>query len=190
MKFTPGKRKKAWNKNCIAIGLSGGFLEPLESTSIWLIQAAIMQLVQSLPDKGFDDADIADFNWQMDQKFEQVRDFLILHYKATERDDSPFWNYCRNMLIPEGLEYRMELFSKRGHVVFSPREHFVETNWITIFMGQGLIPETYDPRVHCLDDKTIKNRLHQLKAMVKHAADGMPDHATTISQHCAADLAA
>jgi len=188
LKFTTGKRKKTWNKNCVAIGLSGGFLEPLESTSIWLIQAAIMELVQSLPDMGFDGADIGEFNSRMSLKFDQVRDFLILHYKATHRDDSPFWRYCWNMPVPEELKYRMELFKKRGHVVFSPDELFIETNWIAIFLGQGLTPEAYDPRVHCLDDDTIKKRLRHLKVMVQQAADSMASHAKTISRYCAADL--
>ena len=186
LRFTTGKRKKTWNKNCVAIGLSGGFLEPLESTSIWLIQAAIMELVQFLPDGEFSDVDIAEFNRQMNRKFEQVRDFLIFHYKATERDDSPFWNYCRNMPIPDELEYRMNLFKKRGHVVFSPRELFIETSWLAVFLGQGPVPETFDPRVRCLDVQTIRNRLRHLNAMIRQTADAMPGHEATIAAHCVA----
>ena len=186
LRFTTGKRKQMWNRNCIAIGLSGGFLEPLESTSIWLIQAAIMQLAQDFPDKGFDDPDIEHYNREMSRKFDQVRDFLILHYKATERDDAPFWDYCRNMSIPDELEYRMRLFRKRGHVVFSPRELFIEGNWLAIMLGQGVTPEVYDPRVHCLDDEQIAPRLAAIETSIRQAADSMPTHADTIGRHCAA----
>jgi tryptophan halogenase len=186
LKFTTGRREKIWNRNCVAIGLSSGFLEPLESTSIWLIQAAIMELIQSLPDRGFSKENIAEFNRNMALKFEQVRDFLIFHYKVTERDDSPFWQYCRNMSVPEGLEYRMKLFRKRGHVVYSPRELFIETNWLAVFMGQNLVPEAFDPRALCLDEQTTRQRLHQLKLMTRRTADSMPGHAATIARHCAA----
>lgn len=184
LKFTAGRRRKMWNRNCIAIGLSGGFLEPLESTSIWLIQAAIMQLAKSFPDKGFDAVDIEEFNREMSHKFEQVRDFLILHYKATERDDSPFWNYCREMAIPDELAYRMRVFRKRGHVVFSPRELFIEGNWIAILLGQNVMPETYDPRVHCFDDERIARQMRDIHNAIRKAADVMPSHGDIIARHC------
>ena len=187
LRFKTGMRKKAWHRNCVAIGLSGGFLEPLESTSIWLIQAAIMQLAQSLPNRGFSEVDIAEFNREMASKFEQVRDLLIFHYKANVRDDSEFWTYCRNMQIPHDLEYRMNLFRQTGHVSFSPRELFIETNWLAVFLGQDLQPRRHDPRAHCLDDRTVKERLRQLQGAVQIAADRMPEHATTIREYCAAD---
>jgi tryptophan halogenase len=187
LRFRTGMRRQCWNRNCVAIGLSGGFLEPLESTSIWLIQAAVMELIQSLPNGAFNAPDIDHFNRKMRQHFEQVRDLLVFHYKMTERDDSAFWKQCRDMDVPEGLAYRMELFRRSGHVAFSPRELFIETNWLAVFLGQGLVPHRYDPRVHCLDDDTIAARLGQLRSMVRQAADAMPAHAETLAQYCAAE---
>jgi tryptophan halogenase len=184
LKFTAGRRRKMWNRNCVAIGLSGGFLEPLESTSIWLIQAAIMQLIQSFPDESFDAVDIENFNREMGRKFEQVRNFLILHYKATERGDSPFWDYCRNMPIPDELDYRLRVFRKRGHVVFSPRELFIETNWLAVLLGQNVLPDIYDPRVHCLDDGRIASQLRDIHDSIRRAADAMPAHTDTIARYC------
>ena len=186
LRFTTGMRRQCWNRNCVAIGLSGGFLEPLESTSIWLIQAAIMELIQALPNSGINAPDVDQFNREMRRRFEQVRDFLVLHYKTTEREDSEFWRRCRAMEIPDSLAYRMELFRRTGHVAFSPRELFVETNWLAVFLGQGLVPERYDPRVHCLDDETIAQRLRHLREMVSGAAAAMPSHATTLGGYCAA----
>lgn len=184
LKFTTGMRKKVWHRNCVAIGLSSGFLEPLESTSIWLIQATIMQLLQSLPRSDFSEIDIANFNREIRQKFEQVRDFLILHYKATERTDSAFWKACRAMSIPEELQYRMDLFRQCGYISFSPRELFIESNWLAVFIGQGLMPESHDSRVHCLEDRVIASRLRQLKLMVNQAAATMPAHQETIRSYC------
>jgi tryptophan halogenase len=140
LQFVAGRRENAWSRNCIAIGLSGGFLEHLESTSIFLIQAAIMKLIERFPDRNFDAADSADFNAQVNRMFDQVRDFIIFHYKSTDRDDSDFWNRCRSMPVPDSLDYRMRAFRERGHVVFSRRELFIETNWVAVFLGQGLFP--------------------------------------------------
>ena len=187
LRFTTGQRKKMWNRNCIAIGLSGGFLEPLESTSIWLIQAAIALLMQRFPDRNFDAADIEDYNRGMKRRFEEVRDFLILHYKATERTDTEFWRDCKNMSIPESLQRRIEMFRKTGHVIFHPAELFIETNWIAIYLGQHILPETWDPRVHCSDDSYIEQRLRQMQSMVATAANDMPSHASTIEQFCRSD---
>ena len=140
IKFVTGKRKQMWRKNCVAIGLSGGFLEPLESTSIYLIQAAILKLIERFPDRNFGSVNIADYNAQMDQNFDQVRDFIILHYKATSRNDSEFWNYCRTMPIPETLEYKMRSFQESGHVVLSNRELFREPSWMAVYLGQDIFP--------------------------------------------------
>ena len=176
-----------WNRNCIAIGLSGGFLEPLESTSIWLIQAAIALLMQRFPDRGFDDVDIEDYNRKMARRFEEVRDFLILHYKANERTDSEFWKECANMPIPDSLATRMELFRRRGHVIFHPAELFVEANWLAVYLGQHILPETCDPRVDCIQEQQLRNNLRQIHMMVGRAANEMPPHATTIERFCRSD---
>ncbi len=189
LKFVTGKRKRTWNKNCIAIGLSGGFLEPLESTSIYLIQAAIMKLLECFPDQNCKPALLKEFNAYMDDKFIQVRDFLIFHYKANQREDSEFWKYCQNMDVPDSLAYKMRLFHERGHVAYKQSDLFVEANWVSIFHGQHLIPQKYDPRVECLQTKHIAERLGQMKSVILKAADSLPSHADTIAQYCAASTA-
>jgi len=186
IKFVAGKREKMWSKNCVAIGLSGGFLEPLESTSIYLIQAAIMKLLERIPDRTFSQCDIDDYNRQIGRSFEQIRDFIILHYKATNRDDSEFWNYCREMSIPDSLEYKMQVFREAGFVAHSRRELFIETNWIAVLLGQGIIPETTDLRVGCTPRDRIDAQLGQMRAVMHAAAEKLPRHEDTIAQYCAA----
>jgi tryptophan halogenase len=180
LRFCAGKRRKMWNRNCVAIGLSGGFLEPLESTSIYLIQAAIMKLLEFFPDREAAAVDVDEFNSRMSLMFDQIRDFIILHYKATARDDTPFWNDCREMQIPDELQYRMRQFDDRGHVVYSSRELFVETNWVAIYLGQRLFPPRYDPRVDCLGAHDIEQRLQQMKSAIARAAASMPAHAEAL----------
>ena len=185
LNFVAGKRKQTWSKNCIAIGLSGVFLEPLESTSIYLIQAAIFKLIERFPDRNFCEPDILDFNAQMSLKFDQVRDFIIFHYKATNRNDSEFWNYCRTMPVPDTLDYKMRSFRERGHVVYSKRELFIETNWVAVFLGQEIIPDAIDLRVNCMSEKQIADRLRQMKDAIRTAADSLPRHNETIANYCA-----
>jgi tryptophan halogenase len=188
LKFVAGKRKQMWRKNCVAIGLSGGFLEPLESTSIYLIQAAILKLIERFPDRNFCDVDIADFNAQMDRNFDQVRDFIILHYKATSRNDSDFWNYCRTMTVPETLDYKMRSFRESGHVVFSKRELFRERSWVAIYLGQDIIPGTTDLRVDCTPQEKIAAQLQKMRDVIRLAAGSLPAHSDTIANYCAATV--
>ena len=185
--FTAGKRQRMWDKNCIAIGLSGGFLEPLESTSIYLIQAAIMKLIERFPDREFSAVDRDDYNAQIGEAFEQIRDFIILHYKATTRDDSEFWRYCRDMSIPDELDYRMQTFRESGHVVYSKRELFIEPNWISVLLGQHVIPETTDLRVDCTPADKIRTQMGQMREVMRRAAASMPSHEETIARYCPAD---
>ncbi|MEX0915520.1 MAG: tryptophan halogenase family protein, partial [Wenzhouxiangellaceae bacterium] len=159
LRFVPGKRRKMWHRNCVAIGLSGGFLEPLESTSIFLIQAAIMKLIELFPDSTIPAPAVDEYNRSMDQMFDEVRNFIILHYKQTSRDDSEFWRYCRNMSIPDELDYRMRLFAERGIASHRDGELFIETNWIAVYLGQKLFPEHYDPRVDCLGGDEVSRSL-------------------------------
>ena len=189
IKFTTGMRSKAWVKNCVAIGLSCGFLEPLESTAIYVIQSAIMKLIRSFPDASFSTVESDEFNRQIDAKFNQVRNLLIAHYKETQRDDSPYWNYCRNMSIPEDLEHRIALFRHRGHVSYKASELFNEPSWLSVLIGQHVIPESYDPRVDSVDKDEIAQRLSQIKTIIRQAAASMPEHASTIAQHCAVEVA-
>ena len=186
LRFATGMRKKFWIKNCLAIGLSSGFMEPLESTSIHLIQTGITKLLDLFPDRSFDSADIDEYNRLARLEFESIRDFLILHYHATERDDSPFWNYCRSMDIPESLSRRMALFRGRGRI--PPRliyDLFTDTSWIAVMLGQGVIPQAYEPLVdmHNVDD--VKARLQAQKSLIDQAAGAMPTHADYVRRQVA-----
>jgi len=186
LKFVPGKRKQMWRKNCVAIGLSAGFLEPLESTSIHLIQAAILKLIRRFPDRSFCPDTVADFNAQMDLNFDQIRDFIILHYKATNRNDSEFWNYCRTMPVPETLEYKMRCFRECGHTVFGDRELFRERSWVAVYLGQDVIPGTTDLRADCTPPDKIAAQLQQMREIIMLAAKSLPLHTDMLSNYCPA----
>lgn len=183
LRFVTGKRKQAWNKNCIAIGLAGGFLEPLESTSIYLIQIAIMKLVEFFPDRDFDAAPRAEFNRQLDLEYDRVRDFLILHYHATQRSDSEFWNHCRAMKIPDELAHKMELFRARGHVVQYKQGLFLEPSWVAVYLGQGIIPQAFDARVHNLSDFDCAAFMAETHSLVARASGDMPLHEKFLQHH-------
>jgi tryptophan 7-halogenase len=176
LRFTTGKRKRAWNKNCVAIGLAGGFLEPLESTSIYLIQIAIMKLVEFFPERDFNAAPIAEFNRQLDLEYDRVRDFLILHYHATQRADSPFWNHCRTMAIPDELAHKMALFRSRGHVVKYQQGLFLEPSWVAVYLGQNIIPQAFDPRAANITEEERSAFLRDARQLVARAARDMPAH--------------
>lgn len=188
LRFTTGKRKRAWNKNCVAIGLAGGFLEPLESTSIYLIQIAIMKLVEFFPDRDVDAAPIAEFNRQLDLEYERVRDFLILHYHATQRTDSAFWHHCRTMAIPETLAHKMDLFRSRGHVVQYQQGLFLEPSWVAVYLGQGIIPEQFDTRLHNLSEQNRNMFLTETRELVMRAAGDMPYHRDFLQQQLSRPL--
>jgi tryptophan halogenase len=190
LRFTTGRRKKFWNKNCIALGLAGGFLEPLESTSIHLIQSGITQLAAIFQDRCFDPHDEDQYNRLQRDEFDKVRDFIILHYRATTRDDAPLWRYCRTMDIPETLAYRIELFRSSGRVAFEAQELFVEPNWLSVFIGQGIWPRRYDPLADRLPLGSITDELQRLRTSIRQTAEAMPAHAAFIAEHCRAQSAA
>ncbi len=176
LRFTTGKRKEAWNKNCVAIGLAGGFLEPLESTSIYLIQIAITKLIEFFPDKDFDEATRAEYNRQMDIEYTRVKDFLILHYHATRRTDTSFWNRCRTMEIPESLRDKMKLFKERGYVVQYQGGLFLEPSWVAVYLGQGVVPSCYDLRVNRISDSDLQIMMKNIRDLVARAAADLPLH--------------
>jgi tryptophan 7-halogenase len=182
LRFTTGKRRQQWSKNVIAIGLSAGFLEPLESTSIHLIQLAIGRLLDLFPDSDWDPLLAAEYNRLMDLEYERVRDFLILHYHATERDDTPFWNYVRTMPIPDSLAHKMETFRKRGVVVNYRDGMFLDASWIAVYLGQRVIPEQTDPLSQAISEPEMARRLGQIAALVSASAQAMPDHSQFIRQ--------
>lgn len=186
LKFTTGKRHKFWHKNCVAMGLSSGFMEPLESTSIHLVQSAIARLMALFPTKEFNQSVIDLFNEQSDFEFERIRDFLILHYCATERTDSDFWNYCRTMDIPEQLRQKIEVFKANGQVHRFNNELFNEISWVEVLCGQRIQPEGYHPLVEVMSDEELEQRMNHIKRVIDTAVDYMPSHREFINQHCKA----
>ncbi|HJV96293.1 MAG TPA: tryptophan halogenase family protein, partial [Albitalea sp.] len=186
LKFTTGRRKKIWNKNVVAVGLSSGFLEPLESTSIYLIQTAIARLLNFFPGTDWSAADRDEYNRQAGLEYELIRDFLILHYKASERDDSAFWRYCRDMAIPEQLAHRIELFRTNGRLVRIQEDLFAEASWLQVLVGQGVMPGGHHALAHLLDDDDNRFFLAKIRDSVRDAVRSMPTHADYIARHCAA----
>jgi tryptophan halogenase len=186
IKFETGRRLKAWNKNCIALGLASGFLEPLESTSIHLIQSGILRLLKLFPTRNIDQATVDQYNRESKQEYEQIRDFIILHYNATERTDSPFWNYCRTMDIPESLAHKINLFKSSGLVVRENNELFQEGSWQQVMLGQRLLPESYHPIVDMMEDNQLKLLLSTLKNEIATSVNRFSNHQKFIDENCKA----
>ena len=184
IKYKTGTRRKHWNKNCVAIGLSSGFIEPLESTSIHLIQRGIVRLMQMFPAQGFVQADIDEFNAQTKFETDNVRDFIILHYHVTQRRDSKFWRYCSSMPIPESLAHRLEMFAAAAKVYKYPNELFGESSWIQVMLGQGIEPKQYHPIVDMMEDEELKAFLNNIKSVVKRKNDNLPHHYDFIQHYC------
>lgn len=185
LRFKTGQRNLSWNKNCVAIGLSGGFLEPLESTSIYLIQIAITKLLEFFPDKVFDPVITREFNRAIALEFERIRDFLILHYHATERDDSGFWNYCRTMAIPESLAEKMKLFRQCGYVVPYEKGLFLEPSWVAVYIGQRIIPADYDIRADNYSHDELTAYFADMRRQMNFAAQAMTPHAVCLAKNIA-----
>jgi len=186
LKFVTGMRRKAWNKNVIAVGLASGFMEPLESTSIHLIQTMVARIVSFFPDRDFAQADVDEFNDQVRFEYERIRDFLILHYKQTLRDDTPFWRHCRDMEIPEGLQRRMNLYRSHGRITRENNELFSEVSWLQVMDGQGLKATRYHPLVDVVPQAEITEFLGNIREVVGKCLDVMPSHAAFIAEHCRA----
>jgi tryptophan halogenase len=186
LRFMGGRRKRFWVKNCVSIGLAAGFMEPLESTSIHLIQSAIAKLLTMFPDRTFAPADIDRFNRVSTTEWEQVRDFLVLHYNATQRDDTPFWRHCRDMEVPETLKEKYRVFATYGRVFRENEELFNDTSWFAVMIGQLLEPRTYDPVADVLSEAETRRRLDEIRSAVKASADYMPLHRKFIEENCAA----
>lgn len=187
LKFTTGRRKKSWANNCVAIGLSSGFLEPLESTSIYLIQAAIMKLTDLLPSGPDYSLQREEFNRQMSLEYERIRDFLILHYHATERDDTPFWSYCKNMNIPDSLRTKMAAFKHSGYIATYDQGLFFEPSWAAVYFGQRVVPAFYHRSAARMEDAELIQHLDLFRAEIAAAAMKMPNHEKILTEHCASE---
>ena len=188
LRFTTGRRKKFWNKNCIALGLAGGFLEPLESTSIHLIQKGLTHLLNFFPDRECAPVVADEFNRVAIGEYERIRDFIILHYKATERRDQPLWDYCGNMHIPETLACKIAMFRNSGRVIKYGGDLFAAASWIAVFMGQEIWPQRYDTLADQRDLVEVGANLETIRKAIRHAAEAAPWHEEYIAQHCHYDV--
>ncbi|MYG13977.1 MAG: tryptophan 7-halogenase [Gammaproteobacteria bacterium] len=186
IKFKTGSRRRHWHKNCVAMGLSSGFIEPLESTSIHLIQRAIIRLMQMFPYDGIRQPDVDEFNNQMRFEIDNVRDFIVLHYHVTERTDTPFWRHCRGMDIPDSLRHRIELFKQAGRVFKVPTELFGENSWIQVMLGQGLTPEQYHPIVNMMSEDELRQFLTGIHGATDSFVSQLPEHQRFIDHYCKA----
>ncbi len=183
--FKTGKRRKLWDKNVVAIGLSGGFLEPLESTSIHLIQSGITALIELFPDAGFNAADVSEYNRVMNLEFERIRDFLVLHYVASQRDE-PMWRDLRVMEWPKSLKEKVAAFRTRGIIPEYAHGLFLPASWLAVFAGQNILPENYDPRAGAITDEELVARAEMLRSKVADAVDRTGEHLDFIQQYGAA----
>ncbi|WP_315760725.1 tryptophan halogenase family protein [Sphingomonas sp. Y38-1Y] len=184
LRFRAGRRERSWVRNCVAIGLASGFLEPLESTSIYLVQQAITALLELWPERDIADADRDEFNRIIDLEYDRIRDFLILHYHATERDDSDFWNYVRTMPIPDSLAEKMELFRRRGRIVKYREGVFLDASWVAVYLGQRVVPQGFDPRADLPPGGALMRGMAELSEEIAATARAMPEHLRFIERYC------
>ena len=183
LRFQTGKRKRIWNHNVIAVGLASGFMEPLESTSLHLIQAGISKLLAFFPDRDFDPMVIDEFNRISVAEYERIRDFLILHYHLTERDDSELWRYCAAMDIPDTLTAKIEHFRRYGRLVASDMDLFGPPSWLAVHVGQYNVPEARDPLMRYRTTDSIQ-WLERLRTTLVRGAEALPTHCEYISKIC------
>jgi len=175
LRFTPGRRRKAWSRNVVALGLSAGFLEPLEATGIYLIQRGIAMLLRFFPDRDFATADIERYNRVLESEFSRVRDFLLLHYSQTERT-GPFWDHCRAIPLTDSLLERIELFQSHGRILREDAELFPVMSWLSVMIGQNILPRRYDPLVDGLEPQQIRAKLDELRSGIERCVEAMPGH--------------
>lgn len=186
IRFRPGQRRQTWRGNCVAIGLAGGFLEPIESTSIHLIQRGIVRLMQMFPATGISQADIDEYNQQTRAEIEHIRDFIILHYRVTRRRDTPFWRGCADMEIPASLQHRIDLFTETGRVFRIPNELFAENSWIQVMLGQGITPRQRHPVTELMGDAELRQFLEGIRTGVNATVGKLPGHQAYVESYCAA----
>jgi tryptophan halogenase len=188
--FTTGRRRKAWVKNCVALGLAAGFMEPLESTSIHLVHTGLTRLVSLFPDLSFDPLLAEQFNRTTEREWERVRDFLVLHYHAVERDDAPLWRQCREMQVPDELAYRIAHFKRSGRVIWTADDLFQGPSWLAVMLGQCGVPQAWDPMADTADLGEMQRWFARLRQDLRAAAAALPTHEAFIARYCQAERAA
>jgi tryptophan halogenase len=181
LRFVTGRRRKSWVKNCVAVGLSAGFVEPLESTSIHLIENAVGKLLELFPDRDFRPELADEFNRAMAVRYESIRDFIVMHYKLTRRDDSELWRYCANMPITDTLRHQIEVFRETGRVVILDPDGFAQPSFVAMMMGLGVVPKRYDPLADHVDIRVVHGHFAGLRDMVAKEVARMPDHAAYLA---------
>ncbi|WP_417231956.1 tryptophan halogenase family protein [Brevundimonas sp.] len=176
VRFVTGRRRRFWSRNVVALGLASGFMEPLESTSIHMVQSGIAKLLSMFPDRSFDPVEIERYNRVIGEEFVRIRDFLVLHYNATTRDDSEFWNYVRTMPIPDGLREKYDIYRTRGRIFRENDELFSDTSWFAVMAGQNVWPQSYDPVADVLNDAETLKRLSSIRQVIDTCVGQMPTH--------------
>ena len=184
LRFRTGQRVKHWNRNCVALGLAAGFLEPLESTSIHLIQRGVIRLMQLFPYGGIVESDRTEFNRQMDAEFRFIRDFIIMHYHVTERTDSEFWRRCKEMDVPDDLEHRLDLFRDSGRIFEAEFDIFRENSWTQVMLGQGIEPRSYHPIVDMMSEQELRQFMQIQAQKVDRVLKQLPTHQEFIDRYC------
>jgi tryptophan halogenase len=176
LRFVAGRRRLFWNRNCVALGLASGFLEPLESTSIHLVMSGVYKLLEHFPNRGFAQSNIDSYNGELAREMERIRDFIVLHYCLSERTDTPFWSYCRSMRLPDSLLDRIELYRRTGRLRIKPGELFTDLSWFYVFEGLGVTPETYDPLLDVVTVPQLRDILSSMATATDAAARAAPSH--------------
>ncbi|WKD50461.1 tryptophan halogenase family protein [Microbulbifer spongiae] len=187
IRFKTGRRNQMWKGNCVAIGLSAGFLEPLESTALHLIQTSINRLISLFPVEKNDQLSATEYNRITLAEYDVLRDFIILHYHATQRDDSPLWQKVSSMDIPERLAYKLAQFKHKGHIVYCEDELFKRVNWLAVLVGQEVMPKTYDPIVDMREHVDYKKILKEIKHAIDESVKRAPTHQQYIDKFCKSD---
>ncbi|HEY1136558.1 MAG TPA: tryptophan halogenase family protein [Xanthomonadaceae bacterium] len=189
IRFKPGQRREVWRANCIAIGLSSGFIEPLESTNIHLIQRGVIRLLQMFP-QVIVQSDIDEYNRQAEQEITSIRDFVVMHYKVTDRDDTPYWRACREMAVPPTLKHRIDLFRESGRVFREGNELFAENSWIQVMLGQGIVPKHHHPAADLMSDAELHDFLERIRVPIEQTVARLPAHGDYLRTYCAEPVAA
>ncbi len=189
LRFETGRRARAWSGNCLALGLAAGFLEPLESTSIHLIQTSLFRLLSLFPDKGFNAAEIDEFNRQTTEEYENVRDFLIAHYKLTRRTDTAFWTQCGDMAVPDRVADILALFAANGRLPSRPEQLFSAQSWLAVLMGQGDAPQGYDPLLRPMPGADVAAHMATVRQTLAGQVAGMPRHDDVLGDFCPTGVA-